>query len=508
MKHLKKTLSILLALALCLALVPTAFAADDMSEEANLVFYVMGDAPQDEQVVEDAINAVLKEKFNATIDFQFSTWTDFSLKYNNQLTSSGADLIYIANWLNYGLLARAGAFLELDELLNEYAPELRALAGEDMLNMCRVEGELYAVPALWPEYVPLGIKYREDLRAKYDLPYPDSLENIEAYFAGVKANEPDQPILRCTTSESASSLFIAFDAATVLNIKYPWVGNNGLPYGLASNYDTPDQVYDYWFSDDFTEDMKLMKKWADMGFWSKSALSDSNDSEAYTNGLCIAEVAGMNPNKQISSANTFAQEHPEWKSAYITYGEVTGVLFPGHATQNGTAIVRGTKYPERCAMILNYLMTNHEMNDLVQYGIKGVHYDVVDGMYENLNENFKYENFNTWNLRVNDYKLPQASDVDLQAMFDKYNEIAQKSKFPNVNIYGGFTEDYTEYEFQRTAVSNVMRQYLAPLQAGLVDDVDAAVAEFRQKVTDAGLQACRDGFTEQWVDYCEEYGYQ
>ena len=43
MKHLKKTLSILLALALCLARVPAAFAADDMAEEANLVFYVMGD---------------------------------------------------------------------------------------------------------------------------------------------------------------------------------------------------------------------------------------------------------------------------------------------------------------------------------------------------------------------------------------------------------------------------------------------------------------------------------
>ena len=43
---------------------------------------------------------------------------------------------------------------------------------------------------------------------------------------------------------------------------------------------------------------------------------------------------------------------------------------------------------------------------------------------------------------------------------------------------------------------------------GLGDDVDAAVAEFRQKVQDAGLQACRDGFTAQWTAYCEEYGYQ
>ena len=100
MKHLKRYLSVVLALILCLSLVPSALAADDLSQEANLVFYVMGDAPNDEKVVEDAINAILKEKFNATIDFQFSTWTDFSQKYNTQLTSGGADLIYIANWLN------------------------------------------------------------------------------------------------------------------------------------------------------------------------------------------------------------------------------------------------------------------------------------------------------------------------------------------------------------------------------------------------------------------------
>ena len=119
MKNLKTLLSTLLALILCLTMVPAALAADDLSQEANLVFYVMGDAPKDEKVVEDAINAILKEKFNATIDFQFSTWTDWSAKYNTQLTSGGADLIYIANWLSYGLLARAGAFLELDDLLNE-----------------------------------------------------------------------------------------------------------------------------------------------------------------------------------------------------------------------------------------------------------------------------------------------------------------------------------------------------------------------------------------------------
>lgn len=479
----------------------------DMSERVDLVFYVMGDAPADEQAVEDALNEILLEKCNATVDFQFSTWTDFQQKYSLEITSGNADLIYIANWLNYGQLASSGAFEELDDMLNSVAPDLKAATGDSNLNMCSVNGCVYAIPNTWPEYVSNGIKYREDLREKYDLPVPDSLENFEAYMLGIKENEPNQGLLTVTTEESQGFL-TAFDAAWILNMKYSWVNVNGLPYGLTADYDTPDQVYDYWWSDDFVEDMKLMKKWADLGFWSKSALSDTNDSESYKNGLCVAEIAGQNPNKQITAINDFEKDHPDWKSEYIAYGEVNNVIYPGHATQNGTAIVRGCKNPERALKVLETLMFDQEANDICQYGVEGTHYEVVDGLYNNLSTDFPYEGFNTWNLRNGDTKLPQKNDVELQKMFDKYAELGEKTKFPNVNIYDGFSEDYEAYSAERTAVSNVMRQYLAPLQAGQVADVDAAVEEFRQKMTDAGIEACREGFKEQWQTYCDTYGYK
>lgn len=531
MKTLKKALGLLLALSLAFSVAAcgspassqnagngagtgqstanggAASGALDTSERVDLVFYVMGDAPKDELVVEEAINEKLLEKLNATIDFQFSTWTDFTQKYNNQLTSGGADLIYIANWLNYGLLANSGAFVELDEMLDQYTPELKEAVGESYLDMCRVNGNVYAIPATWAEYVPQGIMYREDLREKYDLPRPDSIENMEAFFKGIKDNEPNQGILRVAGGES-QGLQQGFDIASVLGIKYKWVGNGGLSYGLTANYDTPSDVYDYWFSEDFVEDAKLFKRWADMGFWSKSAISDTNDSEAYDNGLCVAMVAGQNPNKQIAAMTNFAKTHPDWKTEYIAYGEITGVMYPGHATQNGTAIVRGSKNPERALAVLSYFMTDEEMNRLVQAGIEGKHYELVDGMYKNLSEDFKYEGFNTWDLRNSEYKMLQESDVVLQEMFDRYEAIGEKTKFPNVNIPGGFVEDYTEYETERTAVSNVIKQYLAPLQAGMVKDVDAAVAEFREKVTAAGLEKCQEGYTKQWLAYCEEYGYK
>lgn len=485
---------------------PAEAVALDTSERVDLVFYVMGDAPTDEAMVEDAINEILLDKLNATIDMQFSTWTDFQQKYSLELTSQNADLIYIANWLNYGQLASSGAFEELNGMLDTVAPELKALVGDGALNQTSIDGKIYVIPNTWAEYTVNGLKYREDLRVKYDLPVPNTLENFEAYMVGIKENEPTQGLLTVTTEES-QGLKTAFDAAWLLNFKYPWVAANGLDYGLAANYDSPSDVYDYWFSDDFVEDMKLMKKWADLGFWSKSALSDTNNSDSYKTGLCVAEVAGQNPNKQITAISDFENDGQGWESKYIAYGETTGVIFPGHATQNGTAIVRGCKNPERALAVLQALMCDQELNNLIQYGIEGTHYEVVDGVYNNLSDTFNYEGFNTWNLRNNDYKLAQATDVELQAMFDSYNELAQKTKFPNVNIYEGFSEDYNEYQAERQAVSNVMKQYLAPIQAGLVDDVDAAVEEFRTKVTAAGLDVCRDGFTAQWKAYCDAYGY-
>ena len=483
-------------------------AAVDTSDRVDLVFYVMGDAPADEEAVENAINEILLDKVNATVDFQFSTWTEFQQKYSLELTSGTADLIYIANWLNFGQLAKSGAFLELNDLLDSVAPTLKETVGESALNMCSVDGDIYAIPNTWAEYVSNGFKYREDLRQKYDLPVPNSLENAEAYFLGIKENDPSQGILTVTTEES-QGLDVAFDAAWVLSFKYPWVTPKGLPYGLAADYNTPNDVYDYWFSDDFVEDAKMLKRWADEGFWSRSALSDTNNSDSYKMGLCVAEIAGQNPNKQITAINDFEEAGEGWISEYIAYGETTGIIFPGHATQNGTSIVRGCKNPERALMVLELFLCDEELNKLVQAGIEGTHYEIdSDGFYKNLSTDFGYEGFNTWNLRNGDYKLMQSTDVELQKMFDKYEEIGNKTKFPNTDIYSGFTEDYEAYAAERTAVSNVMRQYLAPIQAGLVDDVDAAVAEFREKVQAAGLDTCREGFKEQWNAYCEAYGYK
>ena len=58
--------------------------------------------------------------------------------------------------------------------------------------------------------------------------------------------------------------------------------------------------------------------------------------------------------------------------------------------------------------------------------------------------------------------------------------------------------DTTEIADYVTAIKNVMNDYVPMLQLGLVDDVDATIAEFRQKLDDAGMQIYLDTFREQY----------
>lgn len=465
----------------------------DYSEHVDLVFYLLGDAPAGLQSVQDAINEILEEKVNASVEFQFSTWTDWGEKYKMTLTTGGADLLYTANWNSFGPLAQSGAFLGLDDLLDTVSPDLKAAIDPEALNGCKVNGEVMAVPCMWKQYTCAGIEYREDLREKYDLPVPDSQENLKAYLLGIQENEPGQGLL-------ASSAGI-FDYNTTDKVI--------CSYGLRVPIENPSEVEDYWFSDQFIEDMKIMKEWADLGLWSRSVLSDTTDPfERYENGLFVCMPSGNNPNKFATRVEAWTTQHPEWKTAFYTYREADGYVWANAPTADATSITKDCKNPERAMKVLELLVMDKELNLLTQYGIEGVHYEVAeDGTYRNLSPDFGYEAMNAWSLRNPDYKLANGQGgVLMQEMFDHYTEVIEEKGTPSVDPFGSFAEDSSAYSAEKAAVDDVCSEYLKPLEAGLVDDVEASVETFREKVKAAGLDTVREGWTKQWQAYVEETG--
>lgn len=488
-----------------------ATATPEALKPVDLEFFMVGDGPKDLQMVQDKLNEMTKADLNCTVKFNYTTWTDYTTKYNLLLsTGQPIDLIYTAGWLDYQKLARNGAFLALDDLLPKYAPELYAFVPQDVFNQIKIGGKIYTVPATWKEYISNGFQYRQDLQEKYSLPVPDSLANVEAYLEGVKKNDPGQVL----TNETASSgpLAASFSSFGALDFKYSWA--NATLYGMVSDYGTPSVMRPYWGTPEFIEDMKMFKRWADKGFWSRSALSAKNDPTSFPNGKAIVVMSGQNPNKFGKDTDIVLGAHPDWKVGYIPYANSNGVAVPAHATQNGYGVPVSSKNPERALMFYQKLVLDKTYHDLTEYGILGVHYNVTaDGYYEAIGDpsksGFVREGMNGWGWRNPNFMLfPKSFDV-VKKVFADMDVIANKQPlYKGINIGGGFAEDYTSYSSERAALGTVLTQYMAPLEAGLVKDVDAAVKTLMDKMKAAGLDTIQAEYQKQWTDYCTLYGYK
>ena len=224
--------------------------------------------------------------------------------------------------------------------------------------------------------------------------------------------------------------------------------------------------------------------------------------------MFVCMPSGNNPNKYTTRVEAWASQHPEWKTAYHTYSEADGYVWSTTPTADATAITKDCKNPERAMKVLELLIMDKELNLLTQYGIEGVHYEIAeDGTYKNLSPDFGYEALNAWSLRNPAYKLANGQGgVLMQEMFDHYAEVIEEKGTPSVDPFGSFAEDTSSYSAEKAAVDDVCSEYLKPLEAGLVDDVEASVETFREKVKAAGLDTVREGWAKQWMAYVEENG--
>jgi len=475
-------------------------APPDTSKAVELQFWMLGNAPKDLQMIQDKVNEMSKKDLNCTVKFNYTTWTDTGTKYALMLNSGQpVDLLYTATWMNFWTYAKQGAFLDLNDLLPKAAPTLYKFVGDDALAQASIDGKIKTVPCTYKEYINNGVSYRIDLQEKYSLPEPNSLENVEAYLLGIKQNMPSQGL----TYEGVNTGYVAaFNAMEILDLKYPFVNttlSNGLPYGLVAMYATPGTVVKYWGSADFIDDMKMFKRWADEGFWSKSALSQPADDTAFDDGRIVMMMSGENPMKYSQHLLKAKASHPDWKIGYYNFAFSQGTAIAAHPCQNGYALPKACPNPERALMFLEKMVCDKTYNHLTEYGIEGVHYNVVDGYYQMVGDStsngFSREAMNGWGWRNNDYMLYDAS-------FDAVKELnAKLDPIRKMNIADGMAEDYTAYSAQRAALNTVMTTYLAPLEAGLVDDVDAKTTEFMAKANEAGLEAIQKAYTDQWTAY-------
>ena len=179
----KKFACLLLALCLCLAAAgiaepqiegADAYAGKDLSEEVNLVWYVLGDVPPDlDLVLETANENYFMPVLNCTLEVKFMSWSEYATKYSLILAGGeDCDMIYTASWCYFLQEGQKGAFYPLtEEFRAEYMPLATANQAPESWEQVSIDGVPYAITRNYltmPNYKFMAI--REDLRLQYDLP--------------------------------------------------------------------------------------------------------------------------------------------------------------------------------------------------------------------------------------------------------------------------------------------------------------------------------------------------
>lgn len=510
---MKKLLSLVLALAMLLSMATILpAAAESTLEPAHITLYFVSDEPRNMQAVEDKLNEMFKRDLNTTIEVNFTTWTNYSQKYDMELMAGDSvDLIYAANWLSYSNYANKGAFMELDELLPKYAPELYKAISDSTWNQVSVGGHLYGIPCIYDLYHGKGIMYRQDLCNKYNLPVPSSIETVEQYLLGVKENDPEMKLYEVSV-DSSSGYFGPM--TLLLNFRYGMVNEDGPAYGLVAEYKNPDKLISYWDTPEFIEDLKTLKRWNELGFWSRSVLSGNIDPAGYDDGFYAMATAGLNTAKCGGARSQLLKIDPTYDSQVYLFANIHGKAWSATPMSDLTCIPYGSKNPERALMVLEKLMLDKDYYRLMQYGIYGEDYTLDENdvytMTVDADGTATYGcNPFPWSER-NGNLDPVFSGEDSawgDAEYAKLKAFRANTPFGGADIAGSFLENPDMYQAEKAAMANVYAQYLAPLMAGMVDDVEAGVAEFLEKAEQAGLRTIQEEYTKQWTAYCQEHNY-
>ena len=491
-KGFKRLLAAAAAAAMCVGLMaPAAVSADalDTSEEVQLVMYVISDRPAGQDIVDENMNNYFKEKLNCTLQINWIGWAEYANKYP-MLYSSGEqfDMAYCATWLNFANLARRGAFKDLSELLPTYAPDNYAMQSESALAQATIDGALYAVPTLLPTYITYGPIYRGDLYDEAGLEGDmDTWEKIEAYGDFIKANHPEMEVIDMYQGNVELSLqWERMQGNFEIDS-----GNRYIFYDPSEENPTVFPVYD---DPTFPEFVDMCARWSQKGFWSMSALSDT-DSTKTQNGKAAVRF------HNIDTWSGYTVLHPEWD---FRYAAMTSDIAHLPYTQDCLVIPTTAKNPERALALWNLLTTDQEAYDVFFYGILGTTYELnEEGQFTILDPDL-YATNACWAVRTMDLNRNQAG------VPESYDTVRREWE---ENIQEGVgTERFTGFVFDTTAVTteiancqNVRQQYGWPLELGYVD-AEKGLEEYKKQMQNAGIDRIVEEAQRQLDEYLAAQG--
>ena len=451
MSKTKKILAALLALLMLLSLSACSqgpaegessgeVSADGTLPHVTLRFYLAGPDYSARERVWDNVSAVCGDRLNADFEIVFIPWGDEYPQKLQLAISSGDDfdMCFDADWWSYNTLVNKGAYLDISELAQEYMPNYyKRLEETGNLSAC---------------YVGDGMYFLQEAKRLN----PDATHIFECYGD--------------------------YDIMTMLQPKYN-----------MAKWDFHYLTFDLSADKVVIVPEEQTELFAEAGYWAKKWVDDGVYPIDIATNNAAHTALGDKHNYAGYSMYEYIAYDDRWKDENFHYAELypDGLFVNKSPTNNLLAINKNAKNPERTLMFLDLLYTDDAVFDAVLYGIKGDTYDIdADGNYVWAEEGMDATNTSwmEWNSQWAFWRLEKMKPTPARSAeaWEMNNEFLVSEGNVN-NPLAGFVPDTSNIKNEIAARDALYSELGFLIEYGLVDDVDAAIAEYQQKQKDAGV---------------------
>lgn len=483
----RKILALILALASLLAFTAcgakqetTADVAPEKAEEnpyaekveLTMCFLSNVNNADELQRVQDAINAILLEKFNTEVKFVEIGLGDYVDKMNLML-STGEQVDILQGFFAFDSYVANGYFYPLDEYMdNILAPTVELLG--DYSTMAYSGGHYWGLTPL--KDIAQGEGYvflKENVDAcGVDINNICGYEDLGRLLYALKETNPDMAPI----SGPLSPLFVYGESGSMLDK----LGSEEL-LGVLLDPTNSTKVSNLYEDERFTKTCEYAYQWAKDGLIIFEGGTDHIG--LVRGGLAMGTQYVWTPKAANEASSSVGKEMVFVNPSKCAALSTTSNFFTW-------CIGAGCEHPDRAALVLNEFFTNKEISNLFAWGIEGEDYEIVDA---NLGSgvikypegkdasSVGYLQFCKFGFpnNFNQYVM-EGTDPDMWVNMDKFNRDS------DVSLALGFSFDVTPVANQVAACTNVVNEYSFPLLTGQLDPA-TALPEFQQKLVEAGI---------------------
>lgn len=417
------------------------------------------------------------------IEYNYVSFGDYEDKMTS-LVAGGDDFdgFFVADWMLYSKMANKGAFLPLDDLMQEYAPTLyQTYVDNGSLTSCSINGQLVALPWTQEKSSKAVLFYRKDLAEQYGVNVNklETIEDLDAFLT--EANEKIPDIITFESGFPRGNTYS--DVLAILHSKYEMDSMNYhmLTFDLNAENVELEPIEQ---TEMFKEAVTWMKKWYDAGIVSKNELSET-DTKMFENGKTFAKVGLIGDAISGITFNVSGAENG-WAELYPD-----GKYRKDSPLNNAFAINKNAANPERLLMLLELLNTDEEAYDMFMYGIEGETY-VVDengALQYPEGEDASTSSYLGWfNWPFVRQQFTKPSGRITQEAMDTEKEWLSKENLV-VSPLTGFNPDTSDVKTELAQRDQLYDEQGKVLLAGITgsDDVDTAVQKYIDNQKAAGL---------------------